>query len=99
MNAGGDDVWAGLPPKAEDLYCVAIIEALLWIGEPLSALDIVDALDGYMSMWEAASSLELLERLGVVKAAAGLRKPGKHEVRLETAFRLAGREGSEDEYA
>lgn len=44
-----------------------MLEALWWIGEPLSAIELVDVLDGYLTMWEAKDHLEVLKGLEVVE--------------------------------
>jgi len=43
-----------------------MLEALLWIGLPLSPREFVNVLDGDISMWDAAYHLQVLETLGVV---------------------------------
>jgi len=66
----GDDFerfWAALPPKAEHPWRVPMLESFRWIGEPLSALDTVDLLEGELDMWEAAHHLGALEALGVLE--------------------------------
>jgi len=90
----GDDseaVWAGLPENVDHPYRVAIIEALLWICEPLSAVGVVDVLDGYMSMWNAVAHLEALGRLGVVEPVAGTGTMQAGEERFDMAYRLVPR--------
>lgn len=96
MTADFEELWRGLPAKVDHPYRVAIIEALRWIGEPLSAIGVVDALDGYMSMWNAAFHLEALERLGVVERVAGAGEPQAHEERFDVSFRLARRGAGSD---
>jgi hypothetical protein len=64
-----DDFWDALGgDHALDPNLVGILEALRWIGEPLSAVGVVDLLDGQVTMWEAAHHLGSLEALGVLKA-------------------------------
>lgn len=67
MSSDYENFWVALPEKALHPVRVPIIEALRWIAEPLSALETVDALDGFLSMWEAAHHLQVLEALGVVE--------------------------------
>ncbi len=90
---GGDsgEVRAGPPENVDHPYRVAIIEALLWVAEPLSAIGVVDVLDGYMSMWSAVAHLEALERLGVVERAPGAGVAQAGEDRFDIRYRLLGR--------
>lgn len=53
--------------KADHPSRMPILEAFRWIGEPLSAISTVDVLDGYLSMWEVARHLRILETLGIVE--------------------------------
>lgn len=64
---GHDAFWSTLPEKVQHPVRVPIIEALWRVGEPLSAIALVDLLDGHMSMWEAAHHLRVLEELDVVE--------------------------------
>ncbi len=61
-----NDFWNVLGDRVLDPIQVPIIEALRWIAEPLSAIRMVDVLDGYLTMWEAADHLEALQALGIV---------------------------------
>ena len=90
MNTEHESAWADLPAKVAHPFRVAIIEALLWIAEPLSAIGVVDVLDGYMSMWSAAAHLEALERLGVVEPMPGERAVESGEDRIDLLYRLVG---------
>jgi len=69
MSNGYEEFWSTLPEKVLHPFRVPIIEALWWIGEPLSAIALVDVLDGSLSMWEAAHHLRVLDALGVVEPA------------------------------
>jgi len=91
---GGDfeSVWAGLPENVDHPYRVAIIEALWRTGEPLSAIGVVDVLDGYMSMWNAAAHLKALEQLGVIEPLSGDRAAHVREDRFDVRYRLVGPE-------
>ena len=56
-----------------------ILEALRWIGEPLSAIALVDMNDGHITMWEAAHHLRVLDSLAVaepVDAGSGASRSG-----------------------
>lgn len=64
-----DEFWATLPEKALHPLRVPIVEALRWIGEPLSAIGVVDVLDGHMSMCDAGHHLRALTALGVTEPA------------------------------
>jgi hypothetical protein len=67
MSGGNDGFWSTLPEKALHPVRVPIVEALWWIGEPLSAIALVEVLDGFLSMWEAAHHLRVLDALGVTE--------------------------------
>ncbi len=71
MSGDREEFWSTLPDKVLHAVRVPIIEALWWIGEPLSAIALVDVLDGDLSMWEAAYHLRVLEALKVVKPSSG----------------------------
>jgi hypothetical protein len=78
-----------IPDKAVHPRRVPMLEAFWWIGEPLSALDIVDVLEGGLSMWEAAHHLAALEALGVVESLPTERRSGqKRDDDLDVPFRL-----------
>jgi hypothetical protein len=64
---GYEEFWSTLPEKVQYPVRVPIIEAFWWIGEPLSAIALVDSFDGLLSMWEAAHHLRVLEELDVVE--------------------------------
>jgi hypothetical protein len=73
---GYEEFWATLPKKAGHPDRATIIEALWWIGEPLSAIALVDLFDGLLSMWEVAHHLRELEKLNVVESVeASLSRP------------------------
>jgi hypothetical protein len=62
--AMGDDAarfWSAVPEKALHPVRIPMIEALWWIGKPLSARGFVDVLDGFLTMWEALHHLRALE--------------------------------------
>lgn len=65
---GYEEFWSTLPEKVQHPVRVPIVEALWWIGEPLSAIGLVDLFDGDVSMWEAGHHLRALEELDVVEA-------------------------------
>ena len=69
MDSDRDEFWAALPEKALHPLRVPIVEALRWIGEPLSAIGVVDVLDGHMSMSDADHHLGALTALGVTEPA------------------------------
>jgi hypothetical protein len=62
--------WATVPDKAVHPRRVSMLEALRYIGEPLSAVTIVDVLNGDVSMWDASHDLSILKQLGVVEPAS-----------------------------
>jgi hypothetical protein len=67
MSGDYEKAWSTIPAKALHPVRVPMIEALWRIDEPLSALGLVDVLDGFVSMWEAAHHLRALETLDVVE--------------------------------
>jgi hypothetical protein len=64
---GYGDFWSALPDKALHPLRVPILEALRWIGEPLSPIALVDVLDGEITMWDAAYHLRVLSGLDVAE--------------------------------
>jgi hypothetical protein len=62
-----EEFWSTLPETVLHPVRVPIIEALRWNDGPLSAIGLVDVLDGFLSMWEAAYHLRVLEALDVVE--------------------------------
>jgi hypothetical protein len=66
MSAKIEKFWAALPPKVLHPRRVPILEALRCIGEPLSAVMVVDVLEGDLTMWDAVAHLDALVRLGVL---------------------------------
>jgi len=88
MSSEYDEFWSSVPEKVLHPIRVPILEALWWIGEPLSAIGLVDVLDGYLTMWEAAHHLETLETLGVVEPVS-TGQPGKRKKQhFEVQYRL-----------
>jgi hypothetical protein len=62
-----EEFWSVLPDRALHPLRVPILEALRWIGEPLSAIALVDVIDGHITMWEAAHHLRVLNALGIAE--------------------------------
>jgi hypothetical protein len=92
VNHDYEEFWSALPKKVLHPVRVPVIEALRWIGEPLSPIETVDVLDGFASMWEAAHHLRVLEALGVVKLIPTDHGNGKRNDSFAEQFRLT-REG------
>lgn len=67
MSGDCEEFWSTLPEMVLHPVRLPIIEALWWIGEPLSAIALVDVLNGFLSMWEAAHHLRVLDALDVVE--------------------------------
>jgi hypothetical protein len=67
MSGGYGEAWATIPAKALHPTRVPVIEALLRIDEPLSAIDLGNLLDGLLSRRGAAYHLGVLETLNVVQ--------------------------------
>ncbi len=85
MSDGYEEFWATLPEKVQHPVRVSIVEALWWIGEPLSAIALVDVFDGFLSMWEAAHHLHSLEALDVVEPLDSA--PSRNDL-LDLGYRL-----------
>lgn len=88
VNRDQEEFWSALPEKVLHPVRVPVIEALWWIGEPLSAIETVDVLDGFLSMWEAAHHLKALGALGVVKLIPTDQSNGKRNDSFAEQFRL-----------
>ena len=69
MGEGFEEFWSNVPEEAMQPSRMKLLEALRGIGKPLSARQLVDVLDGEVSMWEAERHLRALGDLGVVKPA------------------------------
>jgi hypothetical protein len=67
MSDPYEEVWSTLTEEALHPVRVPVIEALWRIGEPLSAIALVDVFDGFLSMWEAAYHLRVLGELHVAE--------------------------------
>lgn len=91
VNSDQEEFWLILPAKALHPTRVPTIEALWWIGEPLSAVDLVDVHDGFLSMWEAAHHLRALESLGVTEPVLDARE-GTRRV-FDVPYRLKKKGG------
>jgi hypothetical protein len=81
MSQEIEEFWAALPPKAWHPHRVPILEAFRCIGEPLSAVMVVDVLEGELTMWDAVAHLDALAGLGVVRR--GERDPDAPPLREE----------------
>lgn len=92
MSGDCQEFWSTLPEKVLHSVRVPIVEALWWIGEPLSAIALVDVLDGYLSMWEAVYHLRVLEALDVVEPSSVVTDSGASgEDRFDLPYRLKDR--------
>lgn len=68
MNDDYQEFWRFVPKNADHPLRVPILEAFRWIGEPLTAIGLVDVFDGQnLTMWEAAHHLRVLETLHVLE--------------------------------
>lgn len=63
--------WSKVPDEAIEPTRVKLLEALCRVGQPLSAIQLVNLLDGEVSMEEAAGHLSALEVFGVVERVEG----------------------------
>jgi hypothetical protein len=81
--------WSHIPARAVHPIRVPILETLRGVGEPLSAIQLVDVLDGEVSVWEAAHHLSALEALGVVEPVEeGEREKRPGENAFDVPYRL-----------
>ena len=97
MSQGFEEFWSNVPEMALQPTRVKLLEALRRIGKPLSAHQLADALDGDVSMWEAADHLSALEALGLVEAVES--DAGRGRLRddgCDVPFRLKEDGASED---
>jgi hypothetical protein len=96
MSGDREEFWSTLPEKVLHSVRVPIIEALWWIGEPLSAIGLVDVLDGFPSMWEAAYHLRVLDALNVVEpSSVDTDSGGSGEGPFDLPYRLKDRNSGE----
>ena len=86
MTREDDDFWDALEDHLDPIQ-VPMLEALRRIGEPLSAIGMVNVLDGYLSMWEAADHLEALQALGIVESISA-DQPGKQASEFDVPYCL-----------
>ncbi len=96
MSTEGEEFWSAVPEKALHPIRVPMLEALWWIGEPLSAIGFVDVLDGLLSMWEAAHHLHALETLEVVEPVSANSAGRREESGFEVAYRLTKSANGDD---
>ena len=59
--------WSGLVPKVVHPMKVEIVEALAWIGRPLSARDLCDVFDGEYGLSLIAYHVNTLTAVGVLE--------------------------------
>jgi hypothetical protein len=85
--------WSSLPEKAEHPLRIPILEAFRWIAEPLSAVGLVDVLDGHITMWDAAHHLRALDRLDVVEPCSADRHLLGRRDAFDLPYCLTGMEG------
>jgi Helix-turn-helix domain len=88
MSGDYEEFWSSLPEKAGHPLRIPILEAFRWIAEPLSAVGLVDVLDGHVTMSEAAHHLHALEGLGVVKPESAGRDPLARRDDFDLPYRL-----------
>lgn len=89
MSNDCEEFWSTLPEQVLHPVRVPIIEAFWWIGEPLSAIALVDVLDGFLSMWEAAHHLRVLDALDVVEPSSVVAGGASRDDRFNVPYRLS----------
>lgn len=96
MSGDCEEFWSSLPEKAEHPLRIPILEAFRWIAEPLSAIGLVDVLDGHITMWEAAHHLRILDALEVVEPFSAGQDPLARRDALDLPYCLMGSNAGED---
>lgn len=97
MSSGCEEFWSTLPEKVLHPVRVPIAEALWWIGEPLSAIALADVLDGYLTMWEAAHHLRILDALDVAeRSPADIDSGASRNDLFDAPYRLRDRNSDDD---
>jgi hypothetical protein len=91
MSSDYEEFWSTLPEKALHPVRVSIVESLRWIGEPLSAIALVDVFDGILSMWEAAHHLRVLKALEVTEPLPPDESRGRRNEPFDIPYRLKDR--------
>jgi DNA-binding transcriptional ArsR family regulator len=79
--------WAALVPLLVHPLRVAIIEALVWIGKPLSATDLTKVFDNRFALVNVSYHLQELAKGGVVKRTRSRQVRGV----VEKFYGLSGR--------
>ncbi len=96
MSGDCKEFWSSMPEKAEHPLRIPILEAFRWIAEPLSAIDLVDVLDGHITMWETAHHLRVLDAFDVAEPFPAGRDPLARRDALDLSYRLTGSKAGED---
>jgi hypothetical protein len=91
-----ENFWDGIPAQAMHPTRVLMIEALWWIGEPLSPIGLVDVLGGFLSMWEALHHLRVLEVLDVVEPIPAPTGKEMGSGEFYVPYRLRGQEAGDE---
>jgi len=91
-----EEFWSSLPAKAEHPLRIPILETFRWIAEPLSAVGLVEVLDGDITMWEAAHHLRSLDALSVVKPCPADKDPFARRDAFDLRYRLTESNAGED---
>jgi DNA-binding transcriptional ArsR family regulator len=84
---GKDFDWAALVTQLVHPTKVTVVEAMLWIDQPLSATDLARSFDGEFGISHISYHLKSLAKVGVLKSV------GQRQVRgaTETFYFFAGR--------
>ena len=96
VSSDHKEFWSSIPEKAEHPLRIPILAAFRRIAEPLSAIDLVDVLDGRITMWEAEHHLRVLDALEVAEPFPAGRDPHARRNALDLPYRLTGGNAGED---
>lgn len=67
MSSRYEEFWSTLPEKVLQPRRMSIVEALWRIGEPLSAVALVEVLDDFLNARDTAYHLRVLDALDVIE--------------------------------
>lgn len=92
-----EKLWASLPGAVLHPMRVPIVEAMWWLGQPLTALALVSVLDGALTVWEVAYHLEVLEELEAAESLPAATGNTRQDASLLVPYRLKGQASGDGE--